>query len=241
MQNNIFGTTVRDPQAMVTERARFMSRVYAWMAMGLLTTGLIAFFIGTNENLAISIARSRGLFWVLILAQFGSVIFLTAAINKISSFTATMLYGLYAALTGVTFSTLFLIYTHESIFQVFGLTSFAFAGLSAFGYFTKKDLGPVGSFCIMGLWGIIGLSLLSFFFPSLMGGQMSVVVSIIGLIVFSGLTAYDTQKIKDAYVDSSNGSQAVEKAAIFGALVLYLDFVNLFLYLLRFMGDSRRK
>lgn len=238
--DSLRANTIPDMSALVTERARFMSRVYLWMAMGLLTTGAISYTIGTRENLALAIAQNRGLFWVLFLAQIGTVVFLSAAINKISATVATMMYGLYAALTGVTFSVLFLIYTHDSIFQVFGVTSFAFAGLSAFGYLTKKDLGPVGSFCIMGLWGLIGMMLLSFLFPAFLGGQLNIIVSIVGLIIFCGLTAYDTQRIKSMYIDGSEGTEMERKGAIFGALILYLDFVNLFLYMLRFMGNRRR-
>lgn len=241
MQNNLFGSKpVTLSPSMVSAQASFMSKVYMWMSMGILTTGLVSYGIGTNEELAMTIASNRGLFWVLFLAQIGAVIFLSAAMKKISAFTATILYGLYAALTGVTMSIIFLIYTQQSIFQVFALTSFAFAGLSAFGYFTKKDLGPIGSFCMMGLWGLIGLAIASIFFPSLMGGQFGMMTSLLGILIFSGLTAYDTQKIKNMYHNESRPGEAMEKAAIFGALILYLDFINLFMYLLRFTGDRRK-
>jgi FtsH-binding integral membrane protein len=153
--------------------------------------------------------------------------------------TAALIYMGYAALTGVTLSTIFLAYTRESISQVFLLTAFAFAGLSFFGATTKKDLGPVGSFCTMGLFGLIGFGFLSFFWPSLMGGTHGQVYGIVGVIVFSGLTAYDTQKIKALNVIGNEGTQEDTKEAIFGALQLYLDFINLFLALLRATG--RRK
>lgn len=241
MAHNFLGTsTLNPPKDLVSARARFMSKVYMWMAMGLLTTGAVSYTIGTREDLAMMIATNRGLMWVLILTQIGSVIFLSSMIRKISSNVATIMYALYAALVGVTMSVIFLIYTQQSIVQIFGLTSFAFAGLSAFGYFTKKDLGPIGSFCIMGLWGLIGVSIASIFFPSLMGGQFGLLMSVMGLLIFSGLTAYDTQKIKNMYhVDAAGGEEA-QKAAIFGALILYLDFINLFMYMLRFMGDRRK-
>ena len=241
MAHNFLGTsTLNPPKDLVSARARFMSKVYMWMAMGLLTTGAVSYTIGSREDLAMMIASNRGLMWVLILTQLGSVIFLSSMIRKISSNVATILYALYAALVGVTMSVIFLIYTQQSIVQIFGLTSFAFAGLSAFGYLTKKDLGPIGSFCIMGLWGLIGVSIASIFFPSLMGGQFGLLMSVMGLLVFSGLTAYDTQKIKNMYhVDAAGGEEA-QKAAIFGALILYLDFINLFMYMLRFMGDRRK-
>jgi FtsH-binding integral membrane protein len=241
MAHNFLGTsTLNPPKDLVSARARFMSKVYMWMAMGLLTTGAVSYTIGSREDLAMMIASNRGLMWVLILTQLGSVIFLSSMIRKISSNVATILYALYAALVGVTMSVIFLIYTQQSIVQIFGLTSFAFAGLSAFGYLTKKDLGPIGSFCIMGLWGLIGVSIASIFFPSLMGGQFGLLMSVMGLLIFSGLTAYDTQKIKNMYhVDAAGGEEA-QKAAIFGALILYLDFINLFMYMLRFMGDRRK-
>lgn len=119
---------------------------------------------------------------------------------------------------------------------MFGATAFGFAGLSGVGYLTKRDLGPVGSFCTMGLFGLVGYGLLSMFFPSLMGGGASFVYSIVGIIVFAGLTAYDTQKIKGMNTPGNEGTDAGRKTAIFGALMLYLDFINLFLSLLRITG-----
>ncbi|MAF77671.1 MAG: hypothetical protein CME60_05865, partial [Halobacteriovoraceae bacterium] len=168
------------------------------------------------------------------------VIFISARIQKLKAMTATLLYLLYSALNGVTLAVIFLIYTQESIFSVFLTTAIAFGGLSAFGYLTKKDLGPIGTFCTMGLWGLVGFGLLSFIFPSLMGARTSWVYNIVGLIVFSGLTAYDTQKIKSMGRDLREGSEEGQKMTIIGALKLYLDFINLFLFLLRLMGGKRR-
>ncbi len=136
-------------------------------------------------------------------------------------------------------SSIFLVYTGSSIAEVFGVTAFGFAGLSGVGYVTKRDLGPVGSFCMMGLFGLIGFGLLSMFFPSLMTGGGSFVFSIVGIIVFAGLTAYDTQKIKGMNAPGNEGTDAGRKKAIFGALTLYLDFINLFLSLLRLTGRRR--
>ena len=240
-KNLIPNSSLLNPtQEIAAENARFMSRVYAWMAMGLLTTGLISYAIGMNEELAMSIATNRVLFWVLLIAQLGSVFYLSAMIQKISSTAALAVYGLYAALTGVTLSVIFLVYTRESIFQVFAITSFAFAGLSAFGYFTKKDLGPIGSFCTMGLFGLVGFYIISMIFPSLMTEQVQIVTSLAGLVIFSGLTAYDTQKIKAMNVIGNEGTDDDRKEAIYGALILYLDFINLFLHILRLMGNRRR-
>ncbi|MEA9356485.1 Bax inhibitor-1/YccA family protein [Bacteriovorax sp. PP10] len=220
-------------------QAGFMTRVYQWMSIGVLLTAGISTYIGTNEALATTIATNRGLFWVLIIAQFGVVIGLSAMINRMTAAMALGLFMLYSALTGVTFSTIFLIYTQASIQSAFFTTACGFAGLSAFGFITKKDLGPVGTFCSMGLFGLIGYSLLSIFFPSMMGGAAGLVFSLVGLLIFAGLTAYDTQKIKlmgqHAYSDEERS-----KLTVIGALTLYLDFINLFLIILRFTGDRRR-
>lgn len=220
-------------------QAGFMTRVYQWMSIGVLLTAGISTYIGTNEALATSIATNRGLFWVLIIAQFAVVIGLSAMINRMTMAMALGLFLLYSALTGVTFSTIFLIYTQASIQSAFFTTACGFAGLSAFGLVTKKDLGPVGTFCSMGLFGLIGYSLLALFFPSMMGGAAGLVFSLVGLLIFAGLTAYDTQKIKlmgqHAYSEEERS-----KLTVIGALTLYLDFINLFLIILRFTGDRRR-
>jgi FtsH-binding integral membrane protein len=220
------------------ENARFMSRVYGWMTAGLCLTGAVAWNVAGNPALVHAIF-SRGLFWILIIAQLGAVIALSALINRISAFTATVIYCLYAALTGLTFSSIFLVYSGSSIAQAFGVTAFGFAGLSGFGYLTKRDIGPVGSFCMMGLFGLVGFAVLAMIFPSLMTQGASFVFSIVGIIVFAGLTAFDTQKIKAMNVPGSEAGEAGRKRAIFGALTLYLDFINLFLSLLRLTGRRR--
>jgi FtsH-binding integral membrane protein len=186
-----------------------------------------------------AIFGNRLLFWGLIIAQLGAVVVLSGLINRISGLIATLIYFLYAGLTGLTLSSIFLVYSGSSIAQAFGVTAFGFAGLSAFGYVTKRDLGPVGSFCMMGLFGLIGFGLLSMFLPSLMTQGVSFVFSIVGIIVFAGLTAYDTQKIKAMNAPGDEGTDAGRKKAIFGALRLYLDFINLFLSILRLTGRRR--
>ena len=216
-----------------------MSRVYGWMAAGLCLTGAVAWNVAGNPELVHDIFANRLLFWGLIIAQLGAVMALSWAINRISAFAATLIYFVYAALTGITFSGIFLVYTGSSIAQVFGVTAFGFAGLSGVGFVTKKDLGPVGSFCTMGLFGMIGFGLLSIFFPSLMSGGGSFIFAIVGIIVFAGLTAYDTQRIKAMNQPGDEGTDSGRKKAIFGALTLYLDFINLFLSLLRLMGRRR--
>jgi FtsH-binding integral membrane protein len=218
------------------ETARFMSRVYGWMAGGLCLTGAVAWNVAGNPQLVQAIFGNRLLFWSLIIAQLGAVFLLSGLINRISGLTATLIYFLYAGLTGLTLSSIFLVFTGSSIAQVFGVTAFGFAGLSGVGYLTKRDLGPVGSFCMMGLFGLVGFGLLSMFFPSLMGERASFVYSIVGIIVFAGLTAYDTQNIKGMNAPGSEGTDAARRMSIFGALRLYLDFINLFLSLLRITG-----
>ncbi len=240
MQNNGYVRSVSaDPVSISAENARFMARVYRWMTVGLLLTGGVAYQVGNDPALVEQIVTNRPLFWGLIIAQLGAVFALSLLINKINSIMAGAIYFAYAALTGVTLSVIFLAYTQESIAQVFGLTAFSFAGLSAFGFATKRDLGPVGSFCTMGLFGMVGFGLLSLFFPSMMGGVANSVYGLVGVIVFSGLTAYDTQKIKSMNILGNEGTDEDRKEAIFGALTLYLDFINLFLSLLRLMGKRR--
>jgi len=234
LDNRAFGTA-----SIAAENARFMSRVYGWMTAGLCLTGAVAWNVAGNPALVQAIFGNRALFWALIIAQLGAVIALSAAINRISAFTATVIYCLYAALTGLTLSSIFLVYTGSSIAEAFGVTAFGFAGLSGFGYLTKRDLGPVGSFCMMGLFGLVGFAVLSMIFPSLMTQGASFVFSIVGIIVFAGLTAWDTQKIKAMNVPGSEAGEAGRKSAIFGALTLYLDFINLFLSLLRLTGRRR--
>lgn len=239
MESNQRKYTSLDVGSRSEVQAGFMTRVYQWMTIGILLTAGISTYIGTNQDLAMSIASNRGLFWVLIIAQFGLVIGLSAMINRMSAATALGLFMLYSALTGVTLSTIFLMYTQSSIQSAFFTTACGFAGLSAFGLFTKKDLGPIGTFCSMGLFGLIGYSLLALFFPAMMGGTAGLVFSLVGLLIFAGLTAYDTQKIKlmgqHAYNDEERS-----KLTVIGALTLYLDFINLFLIILRFTGDRRR-
>ncbi len=220
--------------------ARFMSGVYRWMTGGILLTALVSSYLGQNPEFIMTMIQNRALFYGLMIAQIGAVLFLSVAINRVSAFTATAIFLLYSALTGVTLSTIFLVYTHDSIASVFFTTAIAFGGLSFFGYVTKRDLGPIGAFCGMALFGLIGWGILSMFFPAMMGSTSRMAYSIIGVVVFSGLTAYDTQKIKSMGMMGAEGSEESRKAAVFGALTLYLDFINLFLSLMSLMGDRRR-
>lgn len=228
---------------MAHARAAFMSRVYTWMTGGILFTALVATFLGKNPEMVISMIRVPGLFTGLIILQLAAVLGLSFGMNRMGVGLVSFIYLLYAGLTGVTLSTIFLAYTHSSIASVFLTTACGFGGLSLLGYTTQRDLGPLGAFCGMALFGMIGWALLSFFFPSMMGGQAESVYSILGVLVFAGLTAYDTQKIKAMAfsMDRPGPESAIaQKAAVYGALMLYLDFINLFLSLLRLVGDRRR-
>jgi FtsH-binding integral membrane protein len=210
------------------------------MTCGILLTAWVAFLVSENPELMSAIFGNPIAFWMLMIAELGAVLFLSAALPRISAITATVVYLLYSALSGLTLSIIFVAYTHQSIAAVFGVTAFSFAGLSAIGFFTKRDLGPVGAFCSMGLFGLVGFGILSLFIPSLRTNNLQMASALIGVVVFSGLTAYDTQKIKAMNPVGSEDSEMAAKGAIYGALTLYLDFINLFLSLLRLFGDRRR-
>jgi FtsH-binding integral membrane protein len=219
--------------------SRFMTRVYQWMMIGVLITGVMALIVSSNQSLVQMFIVNSIVRWTLIIAQFGLVIAISGFMHKLSATTASLMFLTYSAITGITLSVIFLAFTMASVQSAFFTTSIGFAGLTAFGYITKKDLGPIGSFCMMGLFGVMGFMLLSFFIPSMLGGTMELVINLAMLLIFSGLIAYDTQAIKlmgqNAYTDEDRS-----KGAILGALKLYLDFINLFITILRLTGDRRR-
>ena len=219
--------------------SRFMTSVYQWMTLGVALTGFIAYLITQDQQILQTIASNNVIFYGCIIAEFGLVIYLSARIQQMSALSAIAAFLIYAGLNGVTFSIFSLIYTGASIQNAFVAAACSFAGLSVFGLVTKRDLGPVGTFCHMGLWGLIIFSLISFFVPSMRGGQMGLIYSMVGILIFAGLTAYDTQKIKSYATFHPEGSDGATKLAIRGALTLYLDFINLFLFILRFMGKRR--
>ncbi len=217
----------------------YMSQVYAWMTLGILLTGFVAYVVSNDESILTAIVSNKIIFYGLMIAEVGLVIVLGTAINRINSLTALSVFLLYSALNGATLSIFSLVYTQASIQSAFFTTAFSFAGLSAFGFITKKDLGPVGNFCTMGLFGLVGLSILSIFWPNLMGGMTGQIYGLVGIVVFAGLTAYDTQMIKN--LAPMNASREDEKkGAIMGALKLYLDFINLFIFILRLTGNRRK-
>jgi FtsH-binding integral membrane protein len=229
-------------QTMTVDRARqeastvFLAKVFNWMAVGLAVTGGIAFFTA-QTGLAITLVSSP-LFFILVLAELGMVFYLSARIDKIQPGTATGLFLGYSVLNGLTLSTIFLAYTRASIGGTFLIAAGMFAAMAVYGLVTKRDLSGFGSFLFMGLIGIILASLVNLFLKS---SGLSWMISGVGVLVFVGLTAYDVQKIKTIGEQGimEQGEVAIHRSAIIGALALYLDFINLFLMLLRFFGGSR--
>lgn len=216
----------------------YMLSVYNYMASGVLLTGVVALGFaqsGLVSTLFNEVGRPSLLGWVVMFAPLGLVMWLSFGINRLSETSAKALFWGYAALMGVSLSTIFLRYTGASIATTFFATSAGFAALSLYGYTTKRDLSGMGKFLMMGLVGIIVAMLANLFFQS---SALSLAVSIIGVFLFAGLTVYDTQKIKNMY-DTVAGTDMYGKSIVMGALTLYLDFINLFLFLLRFMGTSR--
>jgi FtsH-binding integral membrane protein len=213
----------------------YMLRVYNYMASGLALTGLIAAFVANTPALYMAIFGNPILTWVVILAPIGFVFFLSARIHKMSATAAQTTFWLYAALMGLSMSSIFLVYTGASVARVFFITAGTFAAMSLYGYTTKRDLSRFGAFLFMGLIGIIIASLANIFIKSSM---MLFVISIIGVLLFTGLTAYDTQRIKETYLESDD-SDSMTKKAVLGALTLYLDFINLFVMLMQLLGVRR--
>ena len=223
----------------------YMIRVYNYMAAGVALTGVVAWLtfsaavVQTAAGLQLTpfgqaIFQSP-LLWVLVLAPLALVFVLSFGINRLQPTTALMLFFVYAGLLGLSLASIFLVYTHASITRVFFISAATFGALSLYGYTTQRDLTGIGSFMFMGLIGIIIASLVNIFLKS---SGLDWAISIIGVVVFAGLTAYDTQRIKEMYSVMDDGTVAGRKA-VMGALSLYLDFINLFLMLLRLMGDRR--
>ncbi|MDX3910340.1 MAG: Bax inhibitor-1/YccA family protein [Sphingobium sp.] len=214
----------------------YMLSVYNYMASGVLLTGIVAllFSWGGQASPAYQIMAGPGILkYVIMFSPLIFVMVLSFGINRLSTATAQMLFWAYAAVMGLSLSTIFLVYTGTSIAQTFFATAAAFAGLSLFGYTTKKDLSGFGTFLIMGVVGLLVASLVNIFLKS---SVMDLAISAIGVLLFAGLTAYDTQKIKSMYAQVA-GTDFMGKSVVMGALTLYLDFINMFMFLLRFMGN----
>lgn len=213
-----------------------MRKVYVWMTLALVITGLTAYGVATSPGLLMTIMTNKMLFFGLIIAEFALVIGISAAINRLSLATATLMFVLYSVINGATLSMIFVLYTASSISSVFFITAGTFAVMALIGYTTKTDLSSMGKLLFMALIGIIIASVVNIFLKST---GLELIVSYIGVLVFVGLTAYDTQKIKMMLMQADDAGETAQKIALLGALSLYLDFVNLFLYLLRIFGDRK--
>ena len=216
----------------------FIRSVYNWMAVGLALTGITAFYVGHNETLLNLIYGNQLLFFALIIGELILVFTLVARVQKIQATTATGMFILYSILNGVTLSFIFLVYTRTSITSTFFICAATFLACSVYGMTTKRDLTSLGGFMAMGLIGIIIATLVNLFLQS---PGMHMIISYLGVFIFVGLTAYDTQKLKAMAMSQPAGlsSSIIRKGAIMGALSLYLDFINLFLFLLRIFGGQR--
>lgn len=217
---------------LIVKQNALVRQVYAWMGLGLAITAMLAMVTVSSPGMLQAIVGNRMVFYGLMIGELALVFILSGAINRLSGTVATLLFLGYSALNGLTLSVIFIVYTADSIASTFAVTAAMFGAMSIYGYLTKKDLTSWGSFLFMGLIGIVIASLVNIFLQS---SAVSWVVSGIGVLVFTGLTAYDTWKIKAMAAAGEEG----RKPAILGALTLYLDFINLFLMLLRFMGGRR--
>jgi len=217
----------------------YMLKVYNYMGIGLVVTGLVAYFSNqaavANGQLTAwgELLYTSPLMWVVALAPLGFVLVLSFGINKLSVAAAQATFWGFAAIMGLSLSSIFMVYTDASIAKVFFITAATFGAMSLYGYTTKRDLTGIGNFLIMGLIGLIIASIVNIFLAS---GPLDFAISAIGVLIFVGLTAYDTQKIKESYSES-HGADVLAKGAVMGALSLYLDFINLFMMLLRLFGN----
>src|SRR4051812_34524152 len=224
------------PEQIAQEQQRFIVKVYGWMALALAVTGLVAMYTASSRAMVEFIFGNRVVFFGLIIADLLLVVSLVGFVRKLSGTAATGIFLLYSVLNGLTFSVIFLVYTAGSIASTFFITGGIFAIMSAYGYFTGNDLTKFGNLLIMLLIGLVIASLVNIFMHS---ETIYWITTYAGVFIFTGLIAYDTQKIKEMNVIGNEGTQEDRKEAIIGALSLYLDFINLFLMLLRIFGSRR--
>jgi FtsH-binding integral membrane protein len=234
--NNAYGTARATAGSFSEGLRRHMLRVYNHMTMGLIVTGIVAYLVGNTPTLMQEIFGSP-LRILVMLAPLAFVLVMSFGLQRMSMGALTLTFYGFSIAMGLSLSTIFIVYAHATIAQVFFITAAMFAGMSLYGYTTRADLTRMGSFLIMGLFGIILASLVNLFVHS---AGVSFIISIVGVLVFTGLTAYDTQRIKTMYSESW-GEVATGKLALMGALSLYLDFINLFMMLLRLMGSGDRR
>lgn len=212
-----------------------MRKVYLWMTMALMITGITAAGVANSPNILALIYSSQVVMWGIIIAEFGLVMYISARLEKLSLSTATTLFTLYSILNGVMLSSIFLLYSTAIISKVFFITAGTFGVTALYGYATKKDLSSLGNILFMALIGLVIATVVNIFMKSAM---FDLILSYIGVIIFVGLTAWDSQKIKHMMMVQQDADESAQKLALIGALSLYLDFINLFLYLLRIFGRS---
>jgi FtsH-binding integral membrane protein len=210
-----------------------MRKVYLWMTFALVITGFTAYYVATNPALTGLVFGNSAVMWGLLIAEFLLVVAISGAINKLSLVTAALLFVLYSVINGAVLSSIFIIYTMSSIASVFFITAGTFAVMALIGYTTKTDLSSMGKILFMALIGIIIATVVNIFLKST---GLEMILSYLGVLVFVGLTAYDSQKIKNMLLMAPDASEGAQKLALLGALTLYLDFINLFIYLLRIFG-----
>lgn len=234
--NNLDFNSIESTRYSDTVVATLMRNVYIWMTLALVITGLTAMVTAKSEALMTFIFTNNWALIALMILQLGLVFYFSARINRMSFSTATAVFILYSAITGLTFSSIFVVFSMNSIATTFFITAGMFAAMALVGSFTKKDLSGMGKFALMALIGLIIAGIVNMF---LRNAMMDFIVSGIGVLVFAGLTAYDSQKIRQMLQMQSEINESTQKLALLGSLSLYLDFINIFLYLLRFFGSSR--
>ncbi len=238
-QNNYYQTTQAGFESKTLAKT-FISNVFAWMGIALALTAFTAYYFASSEELIRMLIKPEGgmtmLGWIVMLAPIGFVLAMSLGFQKFSVGTLTILFGVYAVLMGASLSFILLIYTSASIFQTFAVTAGMFGIMAFVGYTTKTDLTKFGSILMMGVIGIVIASVVNMFMKSAM---FDYIISFIGVLIFTGLTAYDVQALKRIGTGAEYGAESTRKLVILGALRLYLDFINLFLFLLRFMGDRK--
>ena len=210
-----------------------MRKVYVWMTLALAITGFTAYGVATSPGILQAIYSNQILFWGLVIAEFALVFGVSAAINRLSLTTATLMFILYSVINGALLSYIFLAYTASSVATVFFITAGTFGAMALIGYTTKADLSSMGKILFMALIGLIIATIVNVFVKS---DGLTMILSYVGVLIFVGLTAYDTQKIKQMLMQAPDASEGAQKMALLGALTLYLDFINLFIYLLRIFG-----
>lgn len=217
--------------------AALMRKVYVWMTLALATTGLTAFYVASNTSLITAVVTDKAVLWGLIIAELAIVLILSLAINKLSFAMAAVMFVVYSILNGATFSVIFVVYTMTSIATTFFITAGTFGAMAFVGYTTKRDLSAIGRFLFMALIGLIIASVVNIFVAS---STFDWLLSYVGVFIFVGLTAYDSQKIKRMLQEyGTEENDSTQKLALMGSLTLYLDFINMFLYLLRIFGRSK--